>query len=97
MTDGRIEEIACVESAVLQELVAGAVESVRARFQDDISDRADRPPELGFKVTGGHVYGGDSLDGRNHHLQQSRAFVIVDALELKVVALAWQAVHLGLQ
>ena len=97
VADAGVEETARVEGGVLQELVGGTVPVVGARLQNDVGHRAGGAAEDDVMVTGGNVHGLDSLDGRNDHLQQARALVVVNALDHVVVDLARATVHFRLQ
>ena len=97
MSHRGIEEVARVQRAVAQELVAGAVEFVGAGFQNHVGIGAAGAAQRRFVVAGGDV---DRLNGfqrRNHDLQQAGALVIVDTFDLVAVPHAHLAVDFGLQ
>ena len=65
--------------------VESTMQAVCAGFQDDIGDRSAGASELGLIVTGADVDVLDSLNRRYQDRQQTRAVVVVDALDLDVV------------
>ena len=96
MADGRAEKASGIKIAVLEELVGRAMEAVGPRFQYHVGDGANRPAEFRFVVAGGHVHGLDSLGGRNHDLESTRAATVLETLYQIVVAMPVLPVHLRL-
>ena len=76
------------------ELVSAAVNAVGAGLQDDVGHGAAGAPQLRFIVAGADIHVLQRLDRRDQDRQQAGAMVVVDALELHVVAQAADAVHL---
>ncbi len=97
MPHGGIEKVAGIEIAVPCEFVSSAVEAVGTRLQDYVYNRATRPAQLRVEIARRNVYRLDGFKRRYQDLQKAGAFVVVDALDLVVVALAQLAVDFRLQ
>src|SRR5271155_4032458 len=85
-----------IKSTVLHVLGCHTVKFVRAGIDDHIAHSADGTAQFGFKVTGRDVHCRNGLYRWNQNLQEPGPLIIVDALNLKAVALAGLAVHLRL-
>ncbi len=96
MPDGRIEIVAGVEITVPDELIGSAVVVVGTRLQDNVHNGATGTAQLRVVITGRNVNGLDGFKRRYKNLQQTGAFVVVDALDLVVIALPQLAVHFRL-
>ncbi len=97
MSHRSIEEVPCVQGAIAQKLVAGAVEFVGPRFQNHVGIGAAGAAQFRFIVAGGNVHRLNRLQWRNHDLEQPGAFVIVDTFDLVAVPHSHLAVDFGLQ
>ena len=73
------------------------MEVIAAAFQHHVGDSARGTAQFGFEIVGRDIHGLDGFGRRNQDLQQTGAFVIVDALDLVAVSLASLAVYFGLQ
>ena len=91
-----IEKRSRIQVAILQILVAGAVKLIGSRLDHHIHDRAGGAAQFRIVVGGGNVDRLNRLRRRNQNLQQPRFFVIVDALDLIVIAHARLSVHVRL-
>src|SRR5580704_19163483 len=97
MPYGGIEKVARVEIAVLDKFIRSAVIVVCTGLQDDVCNGAAGAAQLGVEITRGNIHRLDRFQWRDDDLQKARTFVIVDALDLVVVALAQLAVDFRLQ
>src|SRR5205807_2249042 len=97
MPDRRIEKVAGVEIAVSGEFVGRTVIAVSARLENNVGHRAARPAQFRVVVARGHIYRLDGFEWRYDDLQKTGSLVIVDALDLVVIAHAQLAVDFGLQ
>src|SRR6266481_6168391 len=97
MSNGFIEKVAGVEITVPGEFVGSAVAVVGSRLQDNVGNGAARAAQFRVEIARRHVYCLDGFKRRYQDLQKTRAFVVVDALDLVVVALAQLAVDFRLQ
>ncbi len=92
-----IKKVTSIEIAVPGEFVGSAVVVVGSRLQDDVYNGATRTAQFRVEIARGHVYRLDGFKRRYQDLQKPRAFVVVDALDLVVVALAQLAIDFRLQ
>ena len=97
MSNGFIEKVAGIEIVVPGEFVGSTVVVVGSRLQDDVGNGAARAAQFRIEIARRHVYCLDGFKRRYQDLQKTRAFVVVDALDLVVVALAQLAVDFRLQ
>ncbi len=79
------------------QLVRHAVNPIRSGFQNHVGDRAASPPQLRLVIARRDTDDLDRFGRRNQDLQQTRALIVVGALDLIVVAVPHLAVHFGLQ
>src|SRR6185437_3309673 len=86
-----------VEIAVAQEFIRGAMDLVRAGFQNYVRDGATGTSKFRFEVTGRDIHRLNRFDGWDIDLQQTGTLVIVDAFHLIVVAHSHLAVDFRLQ
>ncbi len=70
---------------------------IRARLQLHVRHRARRPAQLRFEVVGRNIHRLNRLDRRHQNLQQPGPLVIIDSLDLIVVAHAHLSVHFCLK
>ena len=70
---------------VVAEKEAAAVNTVRARFERHVRDRAACAPELGVEVRGRDADSFDGVGSRDVNLQQAGLFIVIHAFNLEVV------------
>ena len=88
MSHRLIEIVASVEIIVPGEFVCGAMIAVGTGLQDNVNNGATRTTQLCVEIARRCVHRLDGLERRHQDLQETGAFVVVDALDLVVVALA---------
>ena len=97
MPHGGIEIVAGIEIIAPDKFIGSAVVVVGARLQNNVYNSATGTAQLRVVIARRNVYSLDGLERRHQDLQKTGAFVVVDALDLVVVALAQLAVDFRLQ
>ena len=88
MPHGGIEIVAGIEIIAPDKFIGSAVVVVGARLQNNVYNGATGMTQLRVVIARRNVYSLDGLERRHQDLQKTGAFVVVDALDLVVVALA---------
>jgi len=89
--------VASIKVVASKELVSGTVKVVAAGLEDNVGYGAAGSAEFRIEVAGGDVDGLDCFEGRDEDLEQPGALVVVNSLDLIVVAHAELAVDFRLQ